>query len=113
MKGITVASNVPTTENGYTNYILVADGNGGVWFAKSDGTGQLSANRAYVQIPSELALGRSFIGIIDEEEATGIDDVQTFDTWKSGGDYYNLNGQKTQSPTKGIYIKNGKKIIIH
>ena len=26
--------------------------------------------------------------------------------------YYNINGQRIEQPTKGIYIKNGKKIII-
>ena len=26
--------------------------------------------------------------------------------------YYNLNGQKVITPVKGIYIKNGKKVIV-
>lgn len=26
--------------------------------------------------------------------------------------YYNLNGQRVAQPTKGVYIVNGKKIII-
>ena len=26
--------------------------------------------------------------------------------------FYNLNGQKVQNPTKGLYIVNGKKVII-
>ena len=28
------------------------------------------------------------------------------------GDYYNLNGQKVEHPTRGIYIHNGKKIVV-
>ena len=28
------------------------------------------------------------------------------------GDYYSLNGQKVENPSKGIYIRNGKKVIL-
>jgi len=28
------------------------------------------------------------------------------------GDYYSLNGVKVENPSKGIYIKNGKKVIL-
>ena len=28
------------------------------------------------------------------------------------GAYYSLNGQRVENPTKGIYIRNGKKIIL-
>jgi hypothetical protein len=26
--------------------------------------------------------------------------------------YYNLNGQRVDNPTKGLYIQNGKKVIV-
>ena len=26
--------------------------------------------------------------------------------------YFNLNGQRVEHPAKGIYIKNGKKVIV-
>ena len=46
----------------------------------------------------------------EEDEATGVAKiiipVSSVDT------YYNLNGQQVVNPTKGVYIKNGKKIII-
>jgi hypothetical protein len=33
---------------------------------------------------------------------------------KSNGDYYNMNGIKMQKPlTKGVYIHDGKKFVIH
>ena len=31
---------------------------------------------------------------------------------QSQGDYYNLQGVKVANPTKGIYIQNGKKVVI-
>jgi hypothetical protein len=46
----------------------------------------------------------------EEDEATGVAKiiipVSTVDT------YYNLNGQQVANPTKGVYIKNGKKVIV-
>ena len=73
----------------------------------------MSANRAYVQIPSSIAGARSRLGIEIDDNTTGIEGVLTPDTEESEGDYYNLNGQKVQSPKRGFYIKNGKKIIKH
>lgn len=112
MKGITVAKVIPTYEDGYTNYILGSDGQGGVIFKRSGGTATTAANRAYVQIPTSMAGARSNFGI-EEDGTTGVEGIRTPDTEDSEGDYYNLNGQKVQSLKRGIYIKNGKKIIIH
>ena len=42
--------------------------------------------------------------------ATGINGIQ-HDTMDKGV-YYNLNGQRVAQPTKGLYIKNGKKYIV-
>ena len=113
MKGITVATVIPANEDGYTNYVLASNGNGGAIFKRANNT-QSPANRAYVQIPSSTAGAREFLGIeLDDDSTTGLDGVITSDTEEAEGDYYNLSGQKVQTPRKGIYIKNGKKIFIH
>ena len=43
-------------------------------------------------------------------EATGINAVEAA-AQKEGA--YNLNGQRVMQPTKGLYIVNGKKVIIN
>ena len=50
----------------------------------------------------------------DENETTGIDTITTTDDNSGDGYYYSLQGMRlTQKPTtKGIYIHNGKKIIV-
>ena len=114
MKGITVATVIPTYEENCTNFILASNGNGGVYFTRSNGYGTTAANRAYVQIPTSLVGAREFLDIEDDNDSTtGLDGVFTPDTKEAEGDYYNLSGQKVQTPRKGIYIKNGKKIFIH
>ena len=41
---------------------------------------------------------------------TAINSTRTANT--TDGAYYSLNGQRVMNPTKGIYIRNGKKIIL-
>ena len=46
----------------------------------------------------------------DGEEATGIDEI--INEQKDDDKFYNLNGQEVVQPTKGLYIVNGKKVVI-
>ena len=51
------------------------------------------------------------INIIEEGNTTGVNDVRSkMDDVR--GEYYNLAGQRVAQPTKGIYISNGKKVIV-
>ena len=43
---------------------------------------------------------------------TGIRSLSTNPSFKGQGNYYSLNGAKVQNPSKGIYIQNGKKVIL-
>ena len=52
---------------------------------------------------------RDFLDI-DFGDATAIEKVETVK--KVAGEYYNLAGQRVAQPTKGLYIVNGKKVII-
>ena len=45
-----------------------------------------------------------------EKDATGINTVAT--AVKNDNRYYNLNGQVVANPTKGLYILNGKKVLV-
>ena len=110
LKGITTAQPVPTTSDGYTNYILM-NGADGVLFYKSSGSGNLGANRAYLQIPTRDAGSREVVSFEFDDEATGISS-QT-EAEPSDERLYNLNGLRVKQPAKGIYIRNGKKIVIH
>lgn len=44
--------------------------------------------------------------------ATGINGVTTDNNQEKPTVYYNLNGQRVDKPTHGVYIANGKKVII-
>jgi hypothetical protein len=62
------------------------------------------------QLRTFLKAGESNISVIlSLSNTTGISTVRT-DARKDV--YYSLNGQRVENPTKGIYIRNGKKIIL-
>ena len=65
----------------------------------------IPAGKAYLEVPEATAA--KFFGL--DGEATGINNVKTA---KADGAYYTLEGVKTTKPVKGLYIHNGKKIVV-
>ena len=103
---------VATTDGDYTNMILnVIDDKVGFYFA-NDKT--VAANRAYLHILTTLApdaaAGSRMMMVFDDEEVTGIKSIDH--SQLRGGDYYNLSGQRVAKAQKGLYIVNGKKVVI-
>lgn len=66
---------------------------------------KIPAGKAYLKVPA--ATTAKFFGL--DGEATGINSVKTA---KADGAYYTLEGVKTTKPVKGLYIHNGKKIVV-
>ena len=98
-------------EDGYTYYIL-ANGGAGVGFyygAANGGSFTNGAHKAFLAVPSTLAAGaKSFVF----NGATGINGVENN---VAGNDaVYSLQGVRmnTQNLRRGIYVVNGKKVVI-
>lgn len=89
-------------------YTLAVDGSNNPKFKKSSG-GTLAAGKAYLVVAGALApeLGVDFGGTtsISEELRMKSEEFAT-------APVYNLAGQRVAQPTKGLYIVNGKKVII-
>ena len=66
---------------------------------------KIPAGKAYLEVPAATAA--KFFSL--DGEATGINSVKTA---KADGAYYTLEGVKTTKPVKGLYIHNGKKIVV-
>jgi hypothetical protein len=72
----------------------------------------LSANKAYFEASKDLAASaRPFTITFDDEETTSIAGVEA-KKFVEDNKFYNLNGQQVAQPTKGLYIVNGKKVVI-
>ena len=106
--GTNVATDLPTSADGYYHYILM-NGKDGVLFYLSSGNGQLAAHRAYLRLPISVVGQRRAIGLQFDDETTG---VQELDTKEKGAILYDLQGRRVEHVTKGIYIKDGKRIVI-
>lgn len=85
------------------------------WY--SVGTTKIKAFRAYFDFNDLLTdfednYAEAPAFIVFDEEATGIASVQGSGFTGNGSEVYNLKGQRVTSATKGLYIRNGKKIVI-
>lgn len=98
---------VDAVEMGAGIYVLM-NGTNGVGFYKTTGAFTVGANTAY--LPA-INGARSFFGInLNGEEVTGIGSPVTPYS-KSEDHIFNLQGQRIEMPTKGLYVKQGKKVI--
>lgn len=87
-------------------YVLNKTNENGVGFYKLKSTGTIDANKAYL---TYSASARDFFGF---DETTGISEKVIVNSEKFDGEWYDLGGRRIAQPTKGIYIINGKKIVI-
>ena len=85
----------------------------------------VAAHASYMQLPERVLLksssvtesssagAKSFIPFIIDEtgEATGINEMTRVNV-QDGDAYYNMSGVRVTNPSKGIYIRGGKKIVI-
>lgn len=97
-----------TTEDGvtYVNYILNKV-NGVTDFYKANGK-KVGANKAYLRIDKATASKGISIGYADE-----TDGIRTIGNEPQKVDgIYNLSGQRVNKAQKGIYIVNGKKVVV-
>lgn len=109
-----------------------------IGFFRLTPNGRSGANKAYLRMPAskEVEGGKfgfidynsQFIGpkdeddaslakmmiVFDDEEEGGVTEIKNVETVKPhhNNAYYTLQGIKVLNPTKGIYIHNGKKIVI-
>ena len=100
-----IAATTDETSDGAT-YFALTKMDTKVGFAVVNKGVVIPAGKAYLNVPI-AASGAKFFGL--DGEATGINSVKTA---KADGAYYTLEGVKTTKPVKGLYIHNGKKIIV-
>ena len=88
-------------------------------FIKVRGAGTLAPNKAYLFVegnntPASIPFRRSIDG--EGEGTTSIDNLNVNDNLNDNeATWYDLNGRRLQGKPsqKGIYIKNGRKVVVH
>ena len=104
-EGNLLAVSDATTGNGV--YVFATPSGQPTGFYKWNG-GLLGSGRVYLPADA-VATAPSFIGI--DENTTGVNTLNV-ERGTLNGEVYNLNGQRVAQPTKGLYIVNGKKVIV-
>ena len=99
--GVLVDTEVPAG-----SFVLL-NGSKGVGFYRALNAFTVSANTAYIEKLDDGA--RTFIGF-NFDESTGIDGIAV--EKMSNGEVYNLQGQRVTKAQKGLYIINGKKVLV-
>lgn len=111
--GVTTATQVNATDGENTNFVL----SNGVFKKVAQGStteeSTIANGKAYLQLPtSALPAGVRSIGISTKGDVTGIVNVELIGE-EGNGETYDLSGRRVKNAaSKGVYVKNGKKVII-
>ena len=92
------------------NYYIFGNGGNGVGFYHPNST-TLKENRAYLPASAVAVSGGSMGFALDFGGInTGIE--AAIQTDAANAAYYDLSGRRVMRPTKGIYVKNGRKVYV-
>ena len=113
MNAVTV--NSQRVESDGSMYVM----SGGQWKKVNAGkTVTMPVHKAYMKlegVPSGakvmLVFGNDEVVDIDNGNATGINAVNVNQRSASGTVYYNMQGQRVNQPNKGVFVKDGRKVI--
>ena len=106
-KGTLEATTIAASDAATDRYAL--NGHEFVWVKNPV---SIAANKAWLEVPTGAAAGARALTIVFSDETTGVNAIDngqlTIENW------YDLNGRKLNGiPTqKGIYIHNGRKVVV-
>ena len=120
---MTIVSGTTTTETTYADFVPVMNPTsltggdksilfvtGGDKLTYPNTTGNINGFRAYFQLHDLPNEARSFAMSFDDE-TTAVRGIENGEL-RVENSYYDLQGRRVVQPTKGLYIVNGKKLII-
>lgn len=102
-----VATGEGLTATADTKYYVLTKRADGVGFGKVAADVNIPAGKCYIDL-TETASKATFLSF--GGETTGISNVNAAKA--NANEYFSLQGVKTMKPNKGIYIHNGKKVVI-
>lgn len=114
LKPVLTAQTVAATTGEYTNY-LYGEVDGVKGFYKSSGSGEVAAQKAYLQLPTSAVAGVKAFSLTFDDPTTGLSSIDGEEPTIQGA-VYDLNGRKVADEfnpkrlPKGIYIVGGKKV---
>lgn len=105
---VNTAGTTFTAESGYTYYGLRKDSNPLSFWTFNPATVAIPANKAYLKVAN--VGGVHALNVLFDDTTDGIQSVDK--AQHTDGNYYDLSGRRVMNPTKGIYVKAGKKVVV-
>ncbi len=106
LKGCTAETVVASNAN---KYVLVNKGGTAEFQNLSEQGATIPAGKAYLDATGAGA--RSLTIVFDDEDVTGVNEVRS-QKEDVRSEWFDLQGRKVAQPAKGLYIVNGKKVVI-
>ena len=100
---------LPEKEGNITNFVL-SKKDGVVGFYKANNT-RVAAGKAYLPVENYNPAARGLSVMYDDGTPTGISEIVS-EPSTTDDVIYTLSGARVKSPAKGLYIKNGKKVVV-
>ena len=83
----------------------------GFYKVKSNVT-NIPGNKAFLVLTNAEAQAKGFVLEFEDGGTTGIETIENSKYSTEDGVYYDLQGRRVENPTRGVYIVNGKKVVI-
>ena len=113
LKANLTAGSIAKTDGNMSNFLL-SNEDGVYKFCAPSESATLGAQKAYLQVPTSFVpvpdAARAISIAFEDDETTNINDFELFTN--SNDRLYNLKGQRIEKAGRGIYIKNGKKVVL-
>lgn len=93
----------------FNNYVLVKEGGTAKFQSLVENGATIPANKAFLNAGAYSAAARS-LQIVFDDETTGVSSVNSEQI--KDNSFFDLQGRKVAQPTKGLFIINGKKVIM-
>lgn len=93
--------------------INTADSRNPIGFYKLNNTvTTIPGNKAFLVLTNAEAQAKGFVLEFEDGSTTGIETIENSKHSTESGIYYDLQGRRVENPTRGVYIVNGKKVVI-
>lgn len=93
--------------------INTADSRNPIGFYKLNNTvTTIPGNKAFLVLTNAEAQAKGFVLEFEDGGTTGIETIENSKHSTEDGVYYDLQGRRVENPTRGVYIVNGKKVVI-
>ena len=93
--------------------INTADSRNPIGFYKLNNTvTTIPGNKAFLVLTNAEAQAKGFVLEFEDGSTTGIETIESSKNSTEDGVYYDLQGRRVENPTRGVYIVNGKKVVI-